>query len=82
MLQNVRAVVEAAGGTLHDVAFWRVHVVPGTALPDALGAFRTAWGDGSEPPAITVVVVAGLARPGLLVEIDAIAAISPAATRS
>jgi enamine deaminase RidA (YjgF/YER057c/UK114 family) len=38
-------------------------------------AFREAWGDGGDPPAISVHIVSGLANPQFLVEIDAVAAI-------
>jgi enamine deaminase RidA (YjgF/YER057c/UK114 family) len=75
VLHNVQAAVTAAGGTLHNIVSWRVHLMDGSSLPEALGAFQTAWGDDKNAPALTVVRVAGLARPGLLIEIDAIAAI-------
>jgi len=74
-VSNVRAALEAAGAKLTDVVRWTVAVVEGQPLADGFGAFREAWGDAGDPPAVTVYVVAGLANPRFLVEIDAIAVV-------
>jgi enamine deaminase RidA (YjgF/YER057c/UK114 family) len=52
-----------------------VCVVQGQSPVPGLEAFRRAWGDRPNPPAITVLFVAGLAHPEFLVEIDAIAVV-------
>jgi enamine deaminase RidA (YjgF/YER057c/UK114 family) len=48
-------------------------VVAGQPLAEAIGAFGKAWGRRPNPPAITVAVVAGLANPRFLVELEATA---------
>ena len=42
---------------------------------EGFAAFREAWGDAADPPAISVYIVSGLANPQFLVEIDVIAVI-------
>jgi enamine deaminase RidA (YjgF/YER057c/UK114 family) len=74
-LLNVQAALAAAGATLHDVVRWTIAVVEGQQIAAGFGAFREIWGDAADPPAISVHVVSGLANPGFLVEIDAIAAV-------
>jgi enamine deaminase RidA (YjgF/YER057c/UK114 family) len=39
-------------------------------------AFQRAWGQRPDPPAITVAIATGLARPEFLVEIDAVAVVA------
>ncbi|ACU71405.1 Endoribonuclease L-PSP [Catenulispora acidiphila DSM 44928] len=72
-LRNLEAALEAAGAKLTDVVRWNVAIVQGQPVGEGFGAFREAWGDAGDPPTITVHVVAGLANPRFLVEIDAIA---------
>jgi len=71
---NLRAVVEAGGGTLSDVVSLRIYVVdydPGKS--EAVGgAFREAFQSG-DAPATTWVGVAALADPGFLIEVEATA---------
>jgi enamine deaminase RidA (YjgF/YER057c/UK114 family) len=71
---NLRAVVEAAGGTLADVVSLRIYVVdyrPEKAAPvwRALRHFLS----GEVKPASTWVGVAALADPGFLIEVEATA---------
>ena len=72
---NPRACLEAAGAELTDVAKWTVLCVEGVDLAEGLAAFSEIWPRDAAPPAITVAVVAGLAVPGALVEIEAVAAV-------
>jgi reactive intermediate/imine deaminase len=71
VLSNLAAVLEAASATLADVVKTTVYL---TNLDDraAVGEVRQAHFAG-DPPANTLVVVASLADPRYLVEIDAIA---------
>ena len=71
---NVKAVVEAAGGTLADVVKITIYVTDAAVRP-AVAAVRKRWFPDGVFPASTYVVVSGLAIPELLVEIDAIAVI-------
>jgi 2-iminobutanoate/2-iminopropanoate deaminase len=71
---NLRAVVEAAGGTLADVVSLRIYVVdyrPEKAAPVGR-AFRQFF-SGEVKPASTWVGVAALADPGFLIEVEATA---------
>jgi enamine deaminase RidA (YjgF/YER057c/UK114 family) len=76
---NLRTCVEAAGGALTDVVKWTVLCVEGAPLAEGFAAFGDVWPRDAPPPAITVAIVAGLAVPGALVEIEAVAAV-PART--
>jgi enamine deaminase RidA (YjgF/YER057c/UK114 family) len=81
-LENVRAVVEAAGCTMQDV----VRLQTFLTRAEDIAAFMSARGevfpryfpDGVYPPN-TLLVVSRLVRPELLVEIEAMA-VKPAAT--
>jgi hypothetical protein len=70
----VQAALAAAGATLHDVVRWTIAIVDGHPPAAGFAAFREAWGDAANTPAISVHIVSGLARPQFLVEIDAVAA--------
>ena len=74
-LLNVQAALAAAGATLHDVVRWTIAIVDGHPPADGFAAFREAWGNAGDPPAISVHIVSGLAAPGFLVEIDAVAVV-------
>jgi len=54
---------------------WTVYVVQGQSSMAGFEAFLRYWGDRPNPPALTVVFVAGLADPNFLVEIEAIAVV-------
>jgi enamine deaminase RidA (YjgF/YER057c/UK114 family) len=75
---NLRTCLEAAGAQLTDVVKWTVLAVEGTPLHEGFGAFSEIWPRDAAPPAITFAFVRGLAVPGALVEIEAVAAV-PAA---
>lgn len=70
--EQIEAIVRAAGGTLDDV----VRVTAWTTSQDCVGPIveaRRRRFTGLTPPASALLVVAGLALPGALVEIDAVA---------
>jgi enamine deaminase RidA (YjgF/YER057c/UK114 family) len=72
--RNLEAVLAEGGAELTDVVHWRISVVDGQDVMDGVRAYQEVW-PGGEPPAITVSVVAGHARPGVLCEIEAVAVI-------
>lgn len=72
-VDNARIALAAAGGHLSDVISWTVAVVAGEDLRAGYGAMQAAFAGRDSPPIVTVVLVAGLAVPGALVEISAIA---------
>jgi 2-iminobutanoate/2-iminopropanoate deaminase len=69
--RNVLAVLEAAGAGPEHVAKLTIYLHADADLEAGFAASRDSWGE--QPTTITVLRVAGLARPEALVEIDAIA---------
>lgn len=72
-MRNVLAVLEAAGTGPEHVPRLGIHLLAGSDPRAAFAASGPVWGE--HPTAITVLLVAGFARPGVLVEIDAVAAV-------
>lgn len=70
--QNLKAVLGHAGGTVEDIVKITVFVTDIASRP-AIGAARDAVFPNGRYPASTFLVVQSLARPELLVEIEAIA---------
>jgi enamine deaminase RidA (YjgF/YER057c/UK114 family) len=73
--RNLARVLEAEGATLADIVHWRIAAVAGSDIQEGLAAFGEVWRQGDPPPAITVQFVSALGGPGVLVEIDAVAAL-------
>ncbi|MFV0408037.1 MAG: RidA family protein [Propioniciclava sp.] len=74
-LENIKAIVEAAGATFDDVVMLRVYLTTRehfSIMNDAYGAFVTEHTTGGVLPARTTVFT-GLPREEMLVEIDALA---------
>ncbi|WP_103256047.1 RidA family protein [Tabrizicola aquatica] len=74
-LANVDRALAAAGMGRENLMKITVYLVPNT--PEAVATYRTcrdAWVGDAAPPAATLLIVAGLASPSLLVEVDAVAA--------
>ena len=74
-LRNVLAVLAAAGTDPEHVVKLNIHLAPGIDPNEAYAASAAVWG--TRRTAVTVLTVAP-ARPGALVEVDAIAAVPPA----
>jgi enamine deaminase RidA (YjgF/YER057c/UK114 family) len=72
---NLRTCLEAAGASLTDVVKWTILCVEGQSLQEGFAVFGEVWPRDAPPPAITFAFVAGLAVPGALVEMEAIAAV-------
>ena len=70
VLQNLSNVVAAAGATMDDVVKTTVYLVD-RADRAAVGKVRKEF-FADPPPANTLVIVAGLAEPQMLVEIEAV----------
>lgn len=71
--ENVGRVLEAGGMTTADLVKTTTYVVDRDLIP-AVRAARQRHMPGPDFPASTFVIVAGLARPEFLVEIEAVAA--------
>lgn len=72
-VDNARIALTAAGGALTDVISWTVAVTAGEDLRAGYGAMQPAVAGRDAPPIVNVVLVAGLAVPGALVELSAVA---------
>ena len=75
VFKNLQAALAAAGATLENVIKWNILIVQGQSLQAGFEVFQRVWGRRPNPPAITGMVVAGLANPEFLIEMDAIAVI-------
>ena len=71
--KNVLEVLKAAKATQEHVVKLTIYVVQGQDIREGFAAAQKVWG--TQPTAVSVVIVAGLAVPGALVEIEAIAAL-------
>jgi enamine deaminase RidA (YjgF/YER057c/UK114 family) len=72
--RNLETILVSEGAGLADVVHWRIAVVAGVSFEDGVAAFQEVWNRADPPPAITVHYVTALG-PGVLVEIDAVAAV-------
>jgi len=70
--QQIEAILAAAGGGLADIVRVTAYTID-TGYVGAIVAARQRRFAGLTPPASALVTVAGLAKPGALVEIDAVA---------
>jgi enamine deaminase RidA (YjgF/YER057c/UK114 family) len=77
VFRNLKIAIEAAGGTMADIVKLNTYLVAEVdqAGVPKLRAIRDRYLNVENPPASTLVVVTRLARPGWLVEIEAVAAI-------
>jgi enamine deaminase RidA (YjgF/YER057c/UK114 family) len=78
VLKNLRAALAAVGAGLEHIVKWNIYIVQGHDPRPAFEVFMREWGGRSGPPAISMLVVAGLANPDFLIEIDAVAALPDA----
>jgi enamine deaminase RidA (YjgF/YER057c/UK114 family) len=81
VFENLKAALAAVGGGLEHMVKITIFLTDLKHLP----AFREVSGrylDGPNPPASTLVQIFALARPGALIEIEAIAALPARAVRS
>jgi enamine deaminase RidA (YjgF/YER057c/UK114 family) len=79
VIHNLQAVLAAAGASIEHVIKWNIYVVHGQPLQPAFEVFQRIWGRRPNPPAITMLYVAGLANPDFLVELDAVAVVPESA---
>lgn len=76
VFNNIQAALGASGAGLEHIVKWNIYIVQGQPLRPAFEVSQQVWGSRPNPPAITVMFVAGLANPDFLVEMDAIAVVS------
>ncbi|HLZ04357.1 MAG TPA: RidA family protein [Bradyrhizobium sp.] len=77
VFKNLKAAVEAAGGTMADLIKMNVYLVAEVDASEVpkFRSVRDRYVNVEKPPASTLVVVTRLARPGWLLEVEAVAAI-------
>ena len=75
VFKNLETVLAEAGGQLEHIVRWTLYVVDGQPLEPGVQVFQRVWGQRGQPPTITMAVVAGLANPAFLIEMDAIAVV-------
>jgi len=74
VMANLHVALAAAGATVHDLVMMTILLVDGVDLTPAYPVAAAALA-GAAPP-VVVMRVAGLAVPGALVELSAVAAVS------
>jgi enamine deaminase RidA (YjgF/YER057c/UK114 family) len=77
VFRNLKLGLEAAGATMADIVKMNVYIVAEVDQAEIpkLRAVRDSYVDAAKPPASTLLFVTRLARPGWLLEIEAVAAI-------
>jgi enamine deaminase RidA (YjgF/YER057c/UK114 family) len=75
VLKNIQTALAAGGAEVEQIIKWNLYIVQGQSLREGFEAFQHFWGKRPNPPAITMVFVAGLAHPDFLVEMDAVAVV-------
>lgn len=76
-VENARTALEAAGATLAHVISWSILIHQDADLRAAYGAVAGRLARDGAPPLVTAAIVAGLAVPGALIEVSAVAAVRP-----
>ncbi len=75
IFKNLEIALSAAGARLENIVKWNVYVVQGQPPQPAFEVFQRVWANRPNPPLVTVLLVAGLANPDFLLEIEAIAVV-------
>ena len=71
VFDNIKSILESAGSGLKDIVKINTYITDGSKFMDMLAVRSEIFGD--DPPASTAVVVAALAFPALLIEVEAVA---------
>ena len=77
VFRNLKIAVETAGASMTDIVKLNIYLVAEVDQDQVpkLRAIRDRYVNVTQPPASTLVVVSRLARPGWLIEIEAVAAV-------
>lgn len=73
VMQNIQTALSACNATFENVVKMCIYMVQGQDLYSGFQASQKFMSGISNPPAISVLIVSGLANPDFLVEIDATA---------
>jgi enamine deaminase RidA (YjgF/YER057c/UK114 family) len=74
-MANLQTALSAAGASMKDLISCTILIVAGVDLRAAYAVAALAFDADAEPPLVGVAVVAGLAMPGALIELSAVAAV-------
>jgi enamine deaminase RidA (YjgF/YER057c/UK114 family) len=77
VMANLKTALAAAGASMSDLVSCTILFVDGVDLRAAYGVAASALDADREPPLVTGAMVAGLAVPGALIELSAIAVVPP-----
>lgn len=75
-MKNVQTAVSVCEATFDNIVKLSIYVMKGQDIRSGFQASQKCLGNLTNPPAISVLIVAGLANPDFLVEVDATAFIS------
>ena len=75
VFRNLETALRAAGARLEHVIKWNLFGLAGQPLQPGFEVFQRMWGQRANPPVITAAMVAGLAHPDFLLELDAVAVV-------
>jgi len=75
VLRNLETALAAAGAGIEHVVKLNILIVHGQDIRTGFGAYQATWGAPANPPLVTGAMVAALAHPDFLVEIEAIAVV-------
>jgi enamine deaminase RidA (YjgF/YER057c/UK114 family) len=75
VMANLKTALAAAGASMSDLVSCTILFVDGVDLRAAYGVAAADFDVDREPPLVTAAMVAGLAVPGALIELSAIAAV-------
>ncbi|WEK05467.1 MAG: RidA family protein [Candidatus Devosia phytovorans] len=70
-LANMLKVIDAAGGSLDNLVKVTLIIQQGVDLHPGFAEWMKVWGQRPNPPLVTAMMVAGLANPDFLIEIEA-----------
>ena len=73
ILNNIEVALAACGATLNDLVKLTIYIVQGQDVKKGFEGAQAFLRRLSRPPVITGIIVAGLAHPDYLVEIEAVA---------
>ncbi len=73
VMGNVKTALAAAGASFSDVIKMNIYILNGQNANEAFKAAQPFMKECPQPPAITGIFVAALARPEYLIEIEAVA---------
>jgi enamine deaminase RidA (YjgF/YER057c/UK114 family) len=73
VLNNLQTALTACGASFENLVKLSIFIVQGQDLSSSFQVSQKFFGNLTNPPAISVLIVAGLAHPDFLIEIDATA---------